>query len=398
MKYTLRLSLLLLALSLFNACSEKDPEPVFVPEVLESTDRLYSRTASEAANFIRLAAPAGALADDITLDITLYSITYKTQYLGQEITASGLVAIPDTQNPLPILSFQNGTNTEEEAAPTNDTSTFGILGGVAGTGFIFCIPDYIGFGSSSELLHPYYHYESTARAVVDMVRAARELAITEGYNVSGDVLLAGYSEGGYATMAAHKYMEDNPDEDLTLVASAPSSGGYDVKGMQNYFFSLEEYDQPYYLAFVALSYQSVYGWTDAITDFFQEPYASAIPGLFDGSLSGGQINAQLTSTISHLIHPDLLANIDTSPDYTYIVDAFEDNSLDDWVPTTRMFLYHGTADITVPYQNSIDTYNRMIGMGTSTSILTFTPLEGANHGTGFFPYLEAAYGEFKQLK
>ena len=60
----------------------------------------------------------------------------------------------------------------------------------------------------------------------------------------------------------------------------------------------------------------------------------------------------------------------------------------DWVPTKPMFMYHGDADTTVPYQNSVDTYNHFIASGASPQVVRLKALPGADHGSGVFPYLE----------
>ncbi len=96
-----------------------------------------------------------------------------------------------------------------------------------------------------------------------------------------------------------------------------------------------------------------------------------IPGLFDGQKGADEINAQLTSKVSDLIQEDMLNNINTNPDYDYLENAFVENSLTDWSPKIQMFMYHGLSDATVPYQNSVDTYNKLLANGTSTGILTF---------------------------
>jgi hypothetical protein len=131
---------------------------------------------------------------------------------------------------------------------------------------------------------------------------------------------------------------------------------------------------------------------------FQEPYAERIPGLFNGVNTGTTINNQLTFTIPDLIQPDMLANIDSNPEYQFVVDAFESNSVDEWVPVNRMFMYHGTDDDWVPFQNSVDTYNRMIELGAPESTLTFTPIVGADHGSGLLPYLSLSFDVFESLK
>jgi len=388
----------ILYLFFLTGCSEDDPTPPKEYENLLTYDVVLNRTKAEIEILIALAG-LEELSNYIEYDITVYSITYKTDYLGQEVIASGLVAFPITNNALPLLSFQHGTITKHTNAPTQDLNLlYGLLSSVASIGYIFCIPDFIGFGSSTQLLHPYYHAETTAKTIIDMLKAAIELSDALKYNYNGDLFLAGYSEGGYATMTTHKRIEETNPEGLNLIASAPASGGYDIKGMQEYFFSLDTYHQPYYLAYVSMSYKQIYGFNNILTDIFQEPYASEIPGHFDGSLSGGEINDELTTVMADLIQPDILANIDTDNKYTDLNNAFEENSVDNWVPANNMILYHGTADITVPYQNSVDTYNTMIQLGASQSILSFVPLQDATHDSGVFPYIMHVLETFNDMK
>jgi pimeloyl-ACP methyl ester carboxylesterase len=395
--YSLIFFIGVLYLFLITGCSDEDPAPPPEQEYLVSYDEVLNYTKAQIDILIALAG-LEELSDYMEYDITVYTITYKTDYLGQEVTASGLVAFPITNNALPLLSFQHGTITRHSDAPTQDLNLYGLLSSVASSGYIFCIPDLIGFGSSTSILHPYYHAETTAKSVIDILKAAEELSEVLNYNFNGDVFLAGYSEGGFATMSTHKRMEETNPEGFNLIASAPASGGYDIKGMQEYFFGLETYHQPYYLAYVALSYQQTYGFDDILTDIFQEPYASEIPGHFDGSLSGGEINSELTDVMADLVQADILANINTDSKYDYLNNVFEENSVDNWVPETRMIMYHGTADITVPYQNSVDTYNTMIQLGTSENILSFVPLQDATHDSGIFPYVAHVIETFDSLK
>lgn len=396
----LRLLPLLFVLLLFS-CEDDSPveplEPVIENVVLTDYALQYSRSASEIRNIFKTAGVT-TLDNYLEYKVTLYKIDYKTDYLGEEITASGLVGIPDTEEAVPIMSFQRGTMASHAEAPTSISSNYGTLASFASAGYIMILPDLIGFGSSSDVMHPYYNESLSASAVIDMIRAAKELAREEGSNFNGEVFLSGYSEGGYVTMAAHKSMEENPIEGFELIASAPSSGGYDVKGMQEYFFSLETYDNPFFLGFVTMSYQSTEDLGVNLDQLYNEPYATNMASYFDGSMNGDQINALLTDNIADLLHADFLSGIDTNPDYATVVASFEKNSMDDWVPQTRMMLYHGNADVTVPYQNSVDTYDKMISLGASKSVLTFTTLEGANHGSGFFPYIVDVVEQFDPLK
>lgn len=371
----------------YFSCSD---DKVELEKRLESSDNILDRSSSELKTFLG----AGGIQLDLSqlkYDVDIYKITYKTKYKEQDITASALVTLPKTTEPVGMLSFQHGTIAANSQAPTSlalSSTELILYSAMASPGFISVVPDFIGFGSSKNVMHPYYVESLTASAIIDALKAARELAANNKVSFNGKLFLAGYSQGGYATMATHKEIETNGLNGFELVASFPSSGGYDVKAMQEYFFSLDTYDQPFFLAFVAQAYKTSFDWSQPLTDFFNEPYASRIPGLFDTSKSGDQINAQLTTNIKTFVSADILANINTSAKYKYIVDAFNENSLVDWTPKVKMFMYHGDADITVPYQNSVITYQKLIANGASNSTVTFTTLPGKTHYTGVVPYIE----------
>ena len=338
------------------------------------------------------------LVNYLEYDISVYTITYNTLYNGEQIKASGLVAFPDTDKGMPILNFNHGTTSLHSDAPTEDLFQYSFFSNAASAGYIFVIPDYLGFGVSDNIVHPYYRSEITGQTVVDMIRATKELAREEGYNFNGDVFLSGYSEGGFATMSAHYNLENNNYSGINLVASAPAAGGYDIIGMLDYFLSKETYHVPYYIAYVAMGYKTSYDWDLPLSAMFNEPYASIIPDYFNGKYSGYEINSVLTDDLSLLLTSNFRNNIYSDSDLKVIVDAFEENSLDNWVPKTKMLMYHGTSDITVPYQNSVDTYNNFISNGASQSVIEFIPLNGKTHSSGSLPYIIDLFDKFNSLK
>ena len=382
-----------------SACSSDDtPEPAD-EQFLVSSEFIYSNTAQQLKFLVQL---SGVEVDpnEFLYDIEIYRVVYNTSYDGSTITASGLIAIPKTTEQVGMLSFHHGTITNRDDAPSNFSSNdFNSISyaAMASVGFIGVIPDYLGFGSSSSILHPYYVEDLTASSIVDMLKAADEFAQQKNLQFNGKLFLAGYSEGGYATMAAHKAIESDGLDGFNLIASFPGAGAYDLSGMQEHIFSLQDYNDPHYLAYMARAYQIEYDENDLLTDFFKEPYASRIPGLFDGQKGADAINAQLTSKVSDLVQEDMLNNIHTNPEYDYLENAFAENSLTDWSPKVQMFMYHGLSDTTVPYQNSVDTYNKLLANGTSTGLLTLTPLEGA-HSTAIDPYIAAIIEKLLSLK
>ena len=386
-------SYLLLFLLLFS-CNNQDE---LTRAYIDTYTKLFSISKENILEIVQNS-EYGNLNEYLQYDISLYTITYNTTYKGQNIKASGLVAFPDTDQGMPILNFNHGTTSLHADAPTEDLIQYSFFSNAASAGYIFVIPDYLGFGVSDNIVHPYYRSDITGQTIVDMIRAAKELAAIEGYNFNGNVFLSGYSEGGFATMSAHYNMEKNNYSGLNLVASAPASGGYDITGMLDYFISKETYHVPYYIAYVAMGYKTSYDWSLPLSSIFNEPYASIIPEYFNGKYSGYEINSVLSDDMSELLTSNFINNIYTDADLKIIVDAFEENSLDQWIPKNKMIMYHGTDDITVPYQNSVDTYNSFISLGADKNIIEFIDLTGEDHSSGSLPYIVSLFDEFEKLK
>lgn len=410
--YNMKLHLLFkyIFLSLFFAtvlvsCSSEEDSVTPIngtgdPSVLVSMDTFLIRPSGELQTFVE-AAIQGIDPATIQYDAVILKVVYRTNYKGETINASGLVILPSTDDEVDMLSFQHGTIGSDAEAPSNITlqdQAAIFYSAIAGTGMIAVIPDFIGFGASVDKYHPYYVEDLTASATVDNIKAAKEIAEMVGMNFNGELFLAGYSQGGYATMATHKWIEDKGLDGFNLIASFPSSGGYDMKGFQEYFFTLETFHQPFYMAYVANAFKSVYEWDLEFSDIFKEPYASKIPDLFNGQNTDSVINNQLNDTLSVLLQAEALSGLETDSKYEDLRIQLIENSLTNWVPQTRMFMYHGTADITVPYQNSIDTYDKLIENGTSTEILTFTPLPDATHESGVIPYIGELIDELNILR
>ena len=325
-------------------------------------------------------------------DVQIWEITYETLYKGSNIVASGMAYIPlGDGEEFSYLTFAHGTIAANNEAPSElsmvDIQTF-LYAAMASTGLITVVPDLIGFGSSKDIMHPYYVEETSALAVIDGLRAVRELLKQEEISSDGELYLSGYSGGGYVTMATQKYIEESDLEYFDLKASFPAAGGFDMKGVRDFFFDQEVYETPYFMAYIAESYRTYYDIdTSLAQQIFNEPYAQRIINIFDGLSDGSQINSQLNDTVAVLIAPGFLSEPDNEK-YSEISQLFEQNSLLSWIPEIPMYLFHGDADITVPYQNTIDTYDAFLASGTSSEIITLTTFEGADHYTGFVPYLE----------
>ena len=389
---------LLISLLFISACNDDEGE-MSVPE----GDYVYS--SSLAFQFtppilisIALQQNLSDFVDYIDHPVTAHRIVYKTQFKGEQILASGVIAIPeDISNP-PILSAQHGTIFADSKAPSNLDVLAGRLSGFeffASAGYITVIPDFIGYGESGNIVHPYYREDYTASATIDMLRAAEEFLEFKNITPSNKLFLFGYSEGGFATMATLKEMEANPELGFSVTAAAAGAGGFDIQGIMDHVLDLETHPEPGFLSFVVHSYNTSYDWNRSYTDFFQEPYASRVPDLLDGSLDKNQINAQLTDTINNFVNLAFKDSVQNDLE-VQLTNAMIENSVHDWLPQSKLRLYHALLDEVLPISNTEFTYQTLLSNGALD--VSFDTVGGNSHAEGALETIEAVIPWFNSLK
>jgi pimeloyl-ACP methyl ester carboxylesterase len=329
------------------------------------------------------------LADSTNYEVDVYSISYKTSYKEEEIIASGLICLPSAFEGFPILSFQNGTNTSHMNAPSINLSNpmFLLLQCLAGNGYIILVPDYIGFGISSDKLHPYYVKPSTNSAVVDMMYAAQEFIenYSSGANYNDQFFLMGYSQGGWATLSALEEIEANHSTAFEIHATSCGAGAYDLLEVSDYIIHLDTFPSPLYLPYYIYSHQQYGTLTDSLNTFFREPYSSIIPELFSGVYSNSYINKQLTDTVSQLLSQEFIEGLSNDQDYESLRSDLAANTVKAWSASSLIRFYHGTADMNVPPSESQNIYSGFIELGLESSVELFE-MEDKNHETGALPW------------
>jgi pimeloyl-ACP methyl ester carboxylesterase len=369
---------LLLLLPLVMACSD-DEELPFVDSgrgSLLSDDRLEFFSKEDLAALGLPVVPDHAVA--------LHRITYRTvDPAGNETLASGVVAIPQSPGgAVPLATYQHGSivrKTDVASVRGSGDPEALVVMFLASKGYLAAMPDYLGLGESPGL-HPYVHAASLASSVVDMLRAATKLGDRHDLAVLGDTYLVGYSEGGYATMAAQRELEGSHAQEFNIVASAPMAGPYDMSGvMSDIFESGRVYASPHYLPYTLLAYNDVYGLTDDLSEVFVAPYDESLPVLFDGTRSGAEIDREIPSAPIEMLTESFVA------DYRENVDnpwkrRFAENDLLDWKPTSRTRLYHCTDDEQVPYQNAVLAIESFRSQGVPESVVDLETGSFGGHG------------------
>ncbi len=332
-------------------------------------------------------------------DIDFYKIVYNTtDAMGQPTIASGALAKPSTDDCelFPIAIYQHGTTLNKDNVPSRNNAESAIPKLFGGLGFYGLAPDYVGMGDSPGL-HPYLHGESEATAGVDMIRAVREFLADEGEVDNGEVLITGYSQGGHAAMAMHKYIEDNALlEEFNVIASGPGSGPYDLSTSQApVILSGAPYSNPGYIVYTLASYETAYGNIyDSYSDVLQSPYDEVVVPYFDGNnftYSMDNLNPLLPDLAAELLTPEFITSFETDENNTFKL-ALQANDNYDWTPTRPIRMYYCTADEQVDFSNSLTAEETMNANGaTSVNAIGLGPL---NHGNCYFPAMLGALNWF----
>ncbi len=390
-RYAATVLSLLFVLSGCDKEQNNEPEinpclPTDVPGELEGVQFIMTITSEQVEGYISSYFPFLEFEfEEMSVDI--YSMSYKTRDKNNDLTpVSGVMFLPVGRDTLDLVSTQHGTAIRrEDVGSQNPFMAFdGLL--MALKGSMVVAPDYIGLGDS-QLLHPYLHAQLSANAVVDMLRAGRAYACDNSLTLTGDIFLSGYSEGGYVALATQKIIETQHTDEFDLMGVAPMAGPFDLLGTTRSILSQDDYENPAFLAYLVTAYNDIYEW-DRLGEIFQEPYASMIPGLFNGTVGADSINSQLSHSLDTLFTQDFRQSILTGNE-TLVEAALIENSFEDWGPIAPVRLIHGTADEVVPYENSEVVYQSMVDNGGVS--VELVPLPGADHVTGaLFAYDLAA--------
>lgn len=330
--------------------------------------------------------------------IKLYKIVYRTTFKGQPILASGVISYPSViTDSIPTMIVGNGLIFADDDAPSNFDLPNNFTGFefIASMGYLTLIPDMIGFGVSKDIIFPIHNYEHSANSMIDFIYAGEEFVKSKKLPVNRKKFLTGYSQGGYIAMATLKMIEEKPVSDINIEATAVGAGGFNLVNLLKNAIKNNTYSAPSHLIMLVSSYNIMYDWNRPLTDFFQETYAKKIPVLLNGEYNREEIDLQLVYNLDSLLSPVFLYNLETNnePD---LINAFSENSIDNWSPKSRLRIIHSTNDDRIPVSDSEDTYNNMVSNGSKS--VTLTTIETSGHINSGISFIEIALQWFNNMK
>lgn len=144
--------------------------------------------------------------------VRVYRIQYPSvcpEKNNKPVKLSGIIALPDTQEKyLPVMSYQHGTvylKTQVPSYPAQSPETELTIAQFASQGYAVVAADYLGMGLSDEK-QAYLVKKSHQQATIDLLNAANFVMNDLGKSKT-HLFLAGWSQGGYVTMAMLERLE-----------------------------------------------------------------------------------------------------------------------------------------------------------------------------------------------
>lgn len=310
---------------------------------------------------------AGVSGIAVSHDVDCYRMVYRTRDAqGREIVASGLLALPRGVEARTLVSFQHGTTTSRDAVPSQlavGGAAVAIV--MAGNGYAVVAPDYIGLGVSREP-HPYLVAEDAARAVVDMITAARRIDGVPRERL----FLSGFSQGGQASIAALRMLEASGE---TVLGAAPVAGPYNIRHV-SLAAALRGGARQHslYLAYMTWGYTAHYG--RPLESVLTPATAKIVRGLFTSPHEPEEFIAALPANPRKMFDAAFLDAFDNDKPH-WLLDAFAENDVSDWAPRAPVRLYYGSADADVVPAEALGAERSMRARGADVRAVNVGPVE-----------------------
>ena len=395
--------------ALFKLYNERQDDPLYALAFRDFADTLDLLVNSELGDIL--------LDDNVSGDIR-YSVNFsKIEYTsidlsGNLVTQSGLIAYSDAANQsMPLISNQHSTISTNVDAPSNSLHTCNVLFPTIATvpftnteyvsgynldcdfitnssdshkltifllavlaykGAFVVAPDYLGFGNTSNLTHPYLHAEATGASVIDAMRAAkdavaRQISLNVGANFSLSTdNFVGYSQGGSATVVARKIAEERYSDEFGIASSAAVAGGgpYALDESLTTFYLTENANLP------------------AATRILLDYALPLLNDLYNVPISNTDIFTYLSNEDTPIaFNPSFISSYQEQTDrrfqlmkkYLLLNDVYK------WQPQSgRIRLVHGSIDLIAPVLNANTAHARMNTSGNDVTKHTDCILENGH--------------------
>ena len=347
----------------------------------------------------------------IAYDINVFKVKYYTlDYLPSHITmATGIVAFPENYpcDELALLTFGHGLAVKDWEAPSNNDNVYSMMAkGMGANGFIGIAPDYIHLGpDASPGFQAFMHSETEAAATIDLVRAVRSYCAQNNIELSGQIFLAGYSQGGHSALATAREMQDSHADEFTVTACVAGGGTYDLSGIaaDSLLSTTRITPEPHAMCLIVRSYLEIYrdslvayGLPEnpivAFDSIFKYPYDSLLELMLQRD---NNYWFTLDSIPIRMIEANFSNRFRNEPDF-FFRKFLSYNDLYEWTPLMPVVLYQSDTDIEDPIANTYATLQQFLNRGAPN--VKMEVISGLSHQQAALPYALYAKSYFEKLR
>ncbi|MFE7387713.1 alpha/beta hydrolase [Streptomyces sp. NPDC057582] len=329
-------------------------------------------------------ASAGMDTGTVRYGVRAYRLTYRTLTpQGEPTTATGLFVLPrGGADRLDLVSDAHGTMVHRDYAPSVGED-FGRFAPYlhASAGRAVAAPDYLGLGKGPGP-HPYMDTASSVTASLDMLRASRAAAQELGRPLTGEVYAGGFSQGGQVATALAKALDSGADRHFRLRALAPVSGPYDLRGAETpalFDGRINDISAVFYMSYFLTAQNRLHPLYKDPSEFFREPYADIVEGLFDTHHFEEEIIPALPGTLKELLTDEAYQDLQHPAGALRDVLNAQDGQCD-WKPEVPVRLYSSAGDRDVAIANSRNCAADFAAHGTRVPVID----QGATDHNGTF--------------
>jgi alpha-beta hydrolase superfamily lysophospholipase len=309
--------------------------------------------------------------EPITGNVPPGAVAWRILYLttgfdGQPVAVSGLIIAPQEQaaSPRPVLAWANGTvGVQPQCGTSHTRNPFGqipALDLLIREGFVVAATDYSGIGTAG--VHPYLIGPAAAHAVLDSVRAARNMDV----NAGDRFVVWGRSQGGHSALWTAEIAEQYVPE-LTLLGAAASAPAIDLAGIFEY--GMDKRAGSIVISFALYSWGHIY--PNVALDTLVVP---ELRNQFERVARTCITTPLAFLTLGDIPSPSSYLTIDpltTEPYKSIIAENTPDGPIN--VP---LLISHGTGDTLIPFEGSEAEAERRCAQG---EVVQFVRYPGVQH-------------------
>ena len=269
---------------------------------------------------------------------------------GDSITLSGKIVVPDkvpVRNIILVSHYTIGANFE---APSQ---CFPIEGILAGHGYAVVVADYIGFGVTRHLPHPYMVGELTAKNVIDLYFAALPyLKSIDKMPADPSIYLMGYSQGG-ATTVTVQYLLERDYPEVKIRRNFAGGGPYDLAATYDKWIADDITGIPCAVPMIiqGMNVAEHLGLDYAV--FFQPKLLENYDEYINSkNYTVKQISMLMGANRLSQIVTDECRDKHTESSFKLYRALMRNSIAYLWRPVAPLYMFHSQDDDTVPFENS----------------------------------------------